>query len=122
DLGGLPVGALFGLEAVGGEGAVVGAGGGDAGAEEVGVGEQVGGHEGAVAVAHDGDAVGVDDTEGGAVVDGRRGGGGELLGVGVVGKLVAFADDGDGGVLEDGVAGEAEGHGREGGDAREAVG
>ena len=28
--------------------------------------EQVGGHEGAVAVAHDGDAFGVDDTEGGS--------------------------------------------------------
>ena len=86
------------------------------------VGEKVGGHEGAVAVAHDGDAFGVDDTDRGAVVDGGLCGGDELLGVGVVGELAAFADDGDRGVLEDGVAGEGEGHGREGGDAREAVG
>jgi hypothetical protein len=42
DIGGLPVGALFVLETVGGEGAVVGSGAGDAGAEERGVGEKVG--------------------------------------------------------------------------------
>ena len=58
DLGGFPEGAALALEAEGGEGAVVGSAAGDAGAEEVAVGQQVGGHEGAVAVAADADAVG----------------------------------------------------------------
>ena len=63
DVGRLPVGALLILEAKGGKGAVVGAAAGDAGFEEVAVGEEIGGHERAVGVAHDGDAAAIDDAE-----------------------------------------------------------
>ena len=75
ELGRLPVGALLVLEAVRREAAVVGAALCNAGAEEVGVRQQVRGHEGAVAVAHDGDAVAVYDTERDALVDCRLGAG-----------------------------------------------
>ena len=51
------------------------------------MGEEVGGHEGAVAVAHDGDAVWRRRRRGGAVVDGGFGASDELLDVGVVGLL-----------------------------------
>jgi hypothetical protein len=52
-------------------------------------------------VAHDGDAFGVDDTEGCGVVDGGSGTGDELFDVGIVGLGGAFTDDGDAGVLYD---------------------
>lgn len=55
-LGRLPEGARLGLETEGREGAVVGSGAGDAGAEEIGVCEKVGSHEGAVGMPAHGDA------------------------------------------------------------------
>ena len=52
-------------------------------------------------MAHDGDAIAVDDTEAHAFVNGGFGGGDQLFDVGIVGFGVAFADDGNGGAFED---------------------
>jgi hypothetical protein len=111
DCGGLPERAGLRLEAVGGERAVVSAAAGDAGAEEPRVGEEVGGHERAVAVAADRDAFRVGDAAAGEFVDGGLGVGDELVDVGVVRRFSLLADDGHGGIVEDGVTGEEEGEG-----------
>lgn len=70
--------------------------------------EEIGGHEGAVAVAADGDAIAVGDAAAHEFVDGGLGAGDELRDVGVVGLGLAFADDRHGRIVEHGVAGEEE--------------
>ena len=100
----LPVGALLGLEAERGQGAVVGPRPGDAGAEQVGVGQQIGGHEGPVAVPADGDAVAVGDAHAHNRLDRRLGAGGQLLDVGVVGLGPVDADDRHRRVVQHGIA------------------
>ena len=80
----LPEAAPLGLETERGQRPVVGPAAGDAGREQVGVREQVGGHEAAVAVAGDNDPLRVDDPCLVQCPDVGPGGGGDLLQVGVV--------------------------------------
>ena len=101
---GLPVGALLGLEAERGQGAVVGARTGDAGAEQVSVGQQVGGHEGPVAVPADGDPVAVGHAHFHHRIHRCLGAGGQLLDVGVVGFGPVDADDRHRRIVQHGIA------------------
>ena len=101
---GLPVGALFGLEAERGQGPVVGPRARDAGPEQVRVRQQIGRHEGAIAVAADGNPVAVGDTHLDHSVDGRRRRGRQLFDIGVIGLRPVDADDRHGGVVQDGIA------------------
>ena len=68
------------------------------------MGQQVGGHEGAVAVATDGDAIAVRHAQVDHRLHRRLGVGGQLFDVGVVGLGPAHTDDRHRGVVEDGVA------------------
>ena len=63
-VGGFPEGAAFALETERRERAVVSAGAGDAEGVVVGVGQQVGRHEGAVRVAAHAYAPAIDDAQG----------------------------------------------------------
>ncbi len=56
----------------------------DSGPEQVGVGQQVGGHEGAIAMAADGDPVPVGDTQGDQGDHGVLGVGDQLFDIDVV--------------------------------------
>jgi len=67
----LPHRAALVLEAEGSKGLVVRTAGCDAGAEQVGVRDQVRGHERAVAVAGDADTIAIDDAKLHGFVDGR---------------------------------------------------
>jgi len=96
DLGRLPVSAVFILKAERSEGAIVGATARDAGFEEVGMGQKIDGHERAVGMAHNGDALGVNEAEASAFVDGGLGARDELIDVGIVGLGLALTDDGNG--------------------------
>ena len=69
------------------------------------MGEQVRGHQRAVAVAGDADAIAIDDAELDRLVDGRLRVVDELLEVRVVG-LLRIADDRERRVVDDRVAGE----------------
>ncbi len=86
------------------------------------MGQEIGGHERAVAVTADGHAVAIADAATHQFVHGGLGAGDELLDEGVVGLFVALADDGHGGIVEDGVTARQEEHGRPPADAGEAVG
>ncbi len=89
----LPVVALFGLEAERGQRAVVGAAARDAGLEQAGMREQVGGHERTVGVATDRDVLAVGHATPHHFIHGRLGIGDQLRQVGVVRLLVALTDD-----------------------------
>src|SRR5271165_1111388 len=69
--------------------------------------DEIHGHQGAVAVTGDTDAVGVDHTEEHALIDSGLGIGDELLEVGVVGFL-GITDDRERSVVDDGITGEQE--------------
>ena len=105
----LPDCAFLGLKTEGREGAVVSAAASKAGAEEIGVREEICGHERAVAVAADSDARAIGDAAPHEFVDGSLGAGDELFNIGVVGLDLALADDGHRGIVEHGVAREQEG-------------
>src|SRR5207249_12041597 len=83
----LPVAAPLRLETKGCQRAVVGAASRDAGREDIGVREEVGRHEGAVAVSGDADALGVGDAHRVEFLDRGAGGLGDLFDVRVVGRL-----------------------------------
>ena len=106
-VGGFPNAATLVLETEGRERFVVGAASGDTGAEEIGMSDEIHGHQGAVAVTGDTDAVGVDHTEAHAFIDSGLGIGDELLEVGVVGFL-GITDDRERSVVDDGITGEQE--------------
>jgi hypothetical protein len=107
DRGHLPEAAALGLEAERGQRPVVGAAAGDSGREQVCVREQVGGHEGAVAVPADGDPARVGDALLVERADVSRGGGADLLDEGVV-HGVRVADDRHGGAGQHRVAAQHE--------------
>ncbi len=71
------------------------------------MGDQVGCHEGTVAVSGDADALTVDDAQGDGFVYSGRGIGFELFEVSIVGGF-GVANDGEGCVVDDGVAGQEE--------------
>ena len=100
DLRSLPESSPFALEAEGGQSPVVGTAPGDSGCQEVAVGEQVGCHEGAVAVAAHADALGIDDAHGIQLVDGRLEAGNDLVDKGVVHGL-GIPDDRHLGTVEE---------------------
>ncbi|PAV68952.1 hypothetical protein WR25_08738 [Diploscapter pachys] len=100
----LPIGALFRLEAERGQRAVVRTRPGDAGAEQIGVREQVGGHERAIAVAAHRHAVTVANAELHHCIDGGLGILAQLFDIGVVRLRAAFADDRHRGIVEDRIA------------------
>ena len=104
DLGCLPEIAFLGLETERGERAVVGATAGDAGLEQARVRQQVGSHEGAVGMATHGDALAVRHATTHHFVHRRFRAGHQLRHIGVVGFLVAFADDGHREVIQHGIA------------------
>ena len=103
DLRHFPERALLVLEAERRQRAVVGAAARETGAEDVGVREQVRGHEAAVAVAADDDAIAIGDAHRDGLVDGRLRARHELLHVGVVRRL-ARPDDRHRRVVDDRVA------------------
>ena len=103
DLARLEERAALRLEAEGLVGLVVGAAAGDAGREQVGVRQEVGHHETAVAVADDADALGIGDADLDGLGDGGLGVGDELGHEGVVGGL-GVADHRHGGPVEHRVA------------------
>ena len=117
----LPERALLVLESERGQGAVVGAAARQAGAEDVGMRQQVGRHEPAVAVtAHD-DAAGVGDAEADRAVDRGLRAGHQLLDVGVIRRL-ARSDDRHERVVDDRVALRQEQQVRGAADRRVAIG
>ena len=101
----LPHRAALVLEAERRERLVVRAARRDAGAEQVGVRDQVRGHQRAVAVAGDADAIGIDDPELDGLVDRRLRVVDELLEIRVV-RLLRIADDRERRVVDDRVSGE----------------
>ena len=102
-LGCLPERPPLGLESEGRKSPVVSAGAGDAGGEKVGVGEQVGRHEGPVAVPGDADPFGVDHPSGIERLDGGFCRGGDLLDICVVHRVRA-ADNRHRRVHQDGIS------------------
>mmetsp|Transcript_4973 Transcript_4973/g.13900 ORF Transcript_4973/g.13900 Transcript_4973/m.13900 type:complete len:233 (+) Transcript_4973:163-861(+) len=89
----LPDGALLRLEAEGSKGAVVGAGAGDAGGEEVGVRQQICGHKCAIRMPADGDPLMVSDAAADHVVHSGLGAVAQLFHVRVVCLDVALSND-----------------------------
>src|SRR6516164_8671114 len=122
DLWRLPVSAVFILKAERREGAIVGATARDAGFEEVGMRQKIYGHERAVGMAHYGGALGVNEAEASAFVDGGLGAQDELIDVGIVGLGLALAHNRNGGVLENRIARRGERHGRAPIEKRKLVG
>ena len=120
ELGRVPERPPLALEPEGREGAVVGPAAGDAGGEEVGVGQEVGGHEGPVAVAAHDHAAAVHHSFRVEHVDRGLGRRRDLLDVGVVHRL-RVAHHRHGRVHEHGVALGQEGERRGAGHARERV-
>ncbi len=93
------------LEPERGQGLVVATARGHAGAEEVGVRQQVRRHQRAVAVAGHANALGIDHAQLHGLGNGGLGIGDELFEIGVVGVL-RIAHDREGGAVDDGVAGQ----------------
>ena len=104
DLRRLPEGTLLGLEAERRQGAVERAASGDAGPEEIGVGEQVGRHKRAIGVPAGRNAVPVGHAATHHLLHRGRGAGHELLDVRIVGFLLALTHDRHSRSLEDSIS------------------
>ena len=119
-LRGLPEASALVLEAEGREAAIECAAAGDAGGEVVGVGEHVGGHEGAVAVPGDADSVPVGNPHLHELVHGGLAVRHQLLHIAVIGGEPP--DDRHRRVVEHGIPLRQQQEMRRAGDGREAVG
>ena len=102
---GLPYRSPFALEAKRRERLVVGAAGRGARPEQIGVGQKVRGHQRAVTMSRNTNALAIGDAQPHCLIDGCLGIGDELFHVRVVG-FFRIADDGKRSVVDDGVTGE----------------
>ena len=101
---GFPVAALLVLESKGSQGTVVGSTSGDACGKKLGVGEEVGGHEGAIGMASNCNALAVANSHIHHLIDGCFRVGYQLLDKEIVGLLLAFPYDGHFGLVHDRIA------------------
>ena len=103
NIGCLPKRASLGLEPKRGQSSVVGAASGDPGLEQVGMSQQIRGHECPVAVSAYSDPIRICHTECSGVIDRRLGSGGNLFDKRIVHGL-GIPNHGHRGVIHDGIA------------------